>query len=181
MKKKIGILILIVLFIVALIGINLLLNSQNKMKAESIRDSGQNIAKEENSSVQNASGEDNNLEQNITDENEVKAAISSNAVTEVNEDNFEQEVLKSEKTVLIDFYADWCNPCKILSPIVEEVAEENNNIKVVKVNVDDSENLAIEYGAYSIPTLVVIKDGNEINRSIGVISKEEVLKLLVVN
>ena len=67
--------------------------------------------------------------------------------------------------------------------VTEKIAQElqKNNIKVVKVNVDDSENLAIEYGAYSIPTLVVIKDGNEINRSIGVISKEEVLKLLVVN
>lgn len=178
MKKKIGILILIILFIIALIGINVLLNSKNEKYAESVSDSNQNMAKEENDSVQNTTDIDNDLNQSIVNEDEGNTIISGNAVTEVNEDNFEQEVLQSEKTVLIDFYADWCNPCKILSPIVEEVAEENDNIKVVKVNVDNSENLAMEYGVYSIPTLVVIKDGKEINRSIGVISKEEVLKLV---
>ena len=178
MKKKIGILILIILFIIALIGINVLLNSKNEKYAESVSDSNQNMAKEENDFVQNITDIDNDLNQSIVNEDEGNTITSGNAVTEVNEDNFEQEVLQSEKTVLIDFYADWCNPCKILSPIVEEVAEENDNIKVVRVNVANSENLAMEYGAYSIPTLVVIKDGKEINRSIGVISKEEVLKLV---
>lgn len=99
-------------------------------------------------------------------------------VIKVNSENFETEVLKSEKTVLIDFYADWCGPCKMLSPIVEQVASENNNIKVVKINIDDEQDLAVNYGIMSIPTLVVIKNGQEINRAVGVIPKSEVKELI---
>lgn len=99
-------------------------------------------------------------------------------VITVTEKNFEDEVLKSEKTVLIDFYADWCGPCKILSPIVDEVAEENEKIKVVKINIDQEENLAVEYQILSIPTLVVIKNGKEVKRSVGVVDKEEILDLV---
>lgn len=98
--------------------------------------------------------------------------------TEVFEDTFESEVLKSTQTVLVDFYADWCGPCKSLSPILEEVAKENNDVKLVKVNVDENGNLAERYEAYYIPTLVVIKDGVEVNRSVGLITKEEVLDLI---
>ena len=85
-------------------------------------------------------------------------------IIKANSANFEEEVLKSEKPVLIDFYADWCGPCKMLSPIIDEIAEENSDIKVVKVNVDDSQDLAMKYQVMSIPTLVVIKNGKEINR-----------------
>lgn len=99
-------------------------------------------------------------------------------VIEVNSENFENEVLKSEKTVLIDFYADWCGPCQMLSPIVEQVASENDNIKVVKINVDNAQDLAMDYGVMSIPTLVVIKDGQEANRVVGLVSKSEVEKLV---
>ena len=99
-------------------------------------------------------------------------------VITVTEKNFEDEVLKSEKTVLIDFYADWCGPCKILSPIVDEVAEENEKIKVVKINIDQEENLAVEYQILSIPTLVVIKNGKEVKRRVGVVDKEEILDLV---
>ena len=81
-------------------------------------------------------------------------------IIKVNSQNFEEEVIKSEKPVLIDFYADWCGPCKMLSPIIDEIAEENYEIKVVKVNVDDSQDLAMKYQVMSIPTLVVIKNGN---------------------
>ena len=99
-------------------------------------------------------------------------------IIKVNGQNFEEEVIKSEKPVLIDFYADWCGPCKMLSPIIDEVAEENTDIKVVKVNVDDAQDLAMKYQVMSIPTLVVIKNGEEVNRSVGLIDKSQVLNLI---
>ena len=99
-------------------------------------------------------------------------------ILKVNNQNFEEEVLKSEKTVLVDFYADWCGPCKMLSPIVDQVAEENEDIKVVKVNVDDAQDLAMKYQVMSIPTLVVIKEGKEINRSVGLIDKNQVVNMI---
>lgn len=83
-----------------------------------------------------------------------------------------------QNKILIDFYADWCGPCKMLSPIVAEIAQERSDIKVVKVNVDESPNISIDYQIMSIPTLVVIKDGNEVNRSIGVIDKSQILDLI---
>ena len=99
-------------------------------------------------------------------------------IIKVNSQNFEEEVIKSEKPVLLDFYADWCGPCKMLSPIIDEIAEENSEIKVVKVNVDDSQDLAMKYQVMSIPTLVVIKNGEEVNRSVGLIDKSQVLNLI---
>ena len=99
-------------------------------------------------------------------------------ILKVTSENFESEVLQSEKTVLIDFYADWCGPCKMLSPIVTEVAKENSDIKVVKIDVDAEQDLAIEYQIMSIPTLVVIKNGNEVNRAVGLIDKSEILSLI---
>ena len=100
------------------------------------------------------------------------------AVLQIKEDQFEAEVEKAEGKVLVDFWAGWCGPCKMLSPIVEEVAEEAAGFKVVSCNVDDELSIARKYGVMSIPTLVVIKDGKEVNRSVGVISKEEVLALV---
>ena len=99
-------------------------------------------------------------------------------IIKVNSQNFEEEVIKSEKPVLIDFYADWCGPCKMLSPIIDEIAEENSEIKVVKVNVDDAQDLAMKYQVMSIPTLVVIKNGEEVNRSVGLIDKSQVANLI---
>lgn len=99
-------------------------------------------------------------------------------ILKVNSSNFEAEVLKCEKTVLIDFFADWCGPCKMVAPIVEQIASENNDIKVVKVNVDDAQDLAFEFGVMSIPTLVVIKNGKEVNRMVGFGDKSEILGIL---
>jgi len=99
-------------------------------------------------------------------------------VMKVTSANFEDEVLKSDKTVLIDFYADWCGPCKMFSPVVEAVATENEDIKVVKVNVDDAQDLAIQYQVMSIPTVVIIKDGKEINRNVGMVSKSQLLEMV---
>lgn len=96
----------------------------------------------------------------------------------VNSENFESEVLKSKKIVLIDFYADWCGPCQMLSPIVDQVASEYEDLKVVKINVDEAQDLAINYGVISIPTLVVIKDGQETNRAVGLISKNAIEELI---
>ena len=109
--------------------------------------------------------------------NENKEEESMNVI-KVNDNNFEEEVLKSNIPVLVDFYADWCGPCKMLSPTVDEVAAENDDIKVVKVNVDESQEVAIKYQVMSIPTLVVIKDGKEINRSVGLIDKVDVINLI---
>ncbi len=99
-------------------------------------------------------------------------------VTKITSENFEIEVLKSEKTVLVDFYADWCGPCKMLSPVVDEVAQENEDIKVVKINVDEAQNVAMKYNIMSIPTLVVIKNGQETSRSVGVIDKSQILDMI---
>lgn len=99
-------------------------------------------------------------------------------ILRVTSQNFEEEVLKSDKTVLVDFYADWCGPCKMLSPIVDEVAKEMSEIKVVKVNVDEAQDLAMNYQVMSIPTLVVIKDGKEAKRSVGLIDKSEIKNLV---
>lgn len=100
------------------------------------------------------------------------------SVIDVKTADFETEVLKSDKTVLVDFWAVWCGPCRMLSPVVDQVAEENPDIKVCKVNVDEEQQLAIKYGVMSIPTLLVFKGGELVNQSVGVISKEEVLNLI---
>ena len=99
-------------------------------------------------------------------------------VLKVTRENFEEEVLKSEKPVLIDFYADWCGPCKMLSPIIEQIAKENDDIKVVKINIDDERDLALDYDVMSIPTVVAIKDGKELDRIVGFVDKSEILKLI---
>ncbi len=100
------------------------------------------------------------------------------AVIEITQENYETEVLKSDKPVLLDFWAGWCGPCQMLSPVVDEVADERDDIKVGKVNVDEQPDLAMKFKVMSIPMLVVMKNGEVSNRSIGVISKQEILDLL---
>ena len=100
------------------------------------------------------------------------------AVTVITKDNFEQEVLKSDKPVLIDFWAGWCGPCKMLSPVVDQIAEENPDIKVGKVDVDDQVELAMKYQIMSIPTLLVFKNGELANQSVGVVPKQAILNLV---
>lgn len=151
MNKKILIFLLIIAFILTLILLNMFLNNQYKLNTEQMT----------NELSQNKNEEEDKME-----------------VLKVTSSNFEAEVLKSEKPVLIDFYADWCGPCKMISPVVEAVAKENEDIKVVKVNVDDAQDLAIKYEVMSIPTLVVIKNGEESNRTIGLVDKTQILNMI---
>lgn len=142
--------IVLIVLTIAFIGIMLLLNNVLENETTNKVNSQENIIEEEDKVM----------------------------IIQVNSENFETEVLNSENTVLIDFYADWCGPCKMLSRVVEQFASENENIKVVKINVDDEQDLAIEYGVMSIPTLVVIKNGQEANRSVGLVSKGDILNLV---
>ena len=96
-----------------------------------------------------------------------------------NEENFENEVLKSDKTTIVDFYADWCGPCKMMSPVIDKIAEEKSEtIKVGKVNVDDNQNLAIKYNIMSIPTILIFKNGSVVKLFIGVTAKEEIEEII---
>lgn len=100
------------------------------------------------------------------------------AVLKVSGENFEREVLQANQTVLVDFFANWCGPCKMLSPIVDEVANEVNNVKVCKVNIDEARDLASKYEIMSIPTLLVFKNGSVVNTSLGLVSKQKILDLI---
>lgn len=155
MKNRFFTIVLIVVFIVLLVVINNFMNKTSEVNLQS-----ENIA------------EANDLEKDNGEENKNMAVMS------VSNENFEEEVLKSDKKVLIDFYADWCGPCKMLSPIVEAVASENSSIKVVKVDIDVNPALAVKYGVSSIPTLIVIENGEVKNTSVGLISKSEVEALV---
>ena len=99
------------------------------------------------------------------------------SVIKVTKDNFE-EIRNSDKPVLIDFYADWCGPCRMVSPIVDEIAEERDDIVVGKINVDDDPELAIKFGIVSIPTLMVLKNGEVAKKATGARPKDDILDML---
>ncbi len=95
------------------------------------------------------------------------------------EKNFEEEVLKSEGKVLVDFYADWCGPCRMMSPVIDDIAKElDGTVKVGKVNVDNNQELAIKYDVMSIPTIMVFEKGNPVKTFVGVTDKQEILDVL---
>ncbi len=93
-------------------------------------------------------------------------------------ENFEQTVLKSDKTVLVDFWASWCAPCMMLSPVIAEIAEENPDIVVAKANIDEQPGIAFRYGISTIPTLIVFRKGGIVNAAVGLRSKEQILEML---
>ena len=100
------------------------------------------------------------------------------AAITITKDNFDVEVMQSDKTVLLDFWAEWCGPCRMLAPTIHEIADERTDIKVGKVNVDEEPSLAEKFGIFSIPTLIVIKEGKVVSQSAGMRPKQAVLSLL---
>ena len=100
------------------------------------------------------------------------------SVININNNNFQDEVMHSEKLVLLDFWASWCGPCRMVSPIVDEIAAERSDIKVCKINVDEQPELAARFGVMSIPTLVVMRNGTVINQAVGARPKAQILAML---
>lgn len=149
MKNKILILICVLLFVTAMFGTKMYL--------------------------------DNARNTNVSEENidyTVNNNIQESKILKVESDTFEEEVLNTTQTVVIDFYATWCGPCKMYTPIVEEFAEENQDIKVVKIDIDESQDIAFEYNVMSIPTTIIIKDGKEVDRAVGVIGKDVLSQMI---
>lgn len=100
------------------------------------------------------------------------------AALKITKDNFQTEVLEAKETVLVDFWASWCGPCKMIGPIIDQIADERSDIKVCKVNVDDEQELAVQFKVMSIPTLLVFKDGKVVNQSLGAKPKAAILAML---
>ena len=97
------------------------------------------------------------------------------SVLKITNENFEEEVLNSDRTAIIDFYADWCGPCKMMAPIIDKIAEENDSFKVGKLNVDEAGDIAMKYNVMSIPTIIVFRNGMEFKRFVGVTSKDNII------
>ena len=100
------------------------------------------------------------------------------AAININKDNFHNEVMNSEKPVLLDFWASWCGPCRMVVPIVEQIAEERSDIKVGKINIDEEPELAMQFGIMSIPTLMVMKNGEGVTKAVGARPKDAILAML---
>ena len=97
---------------------------------------------------------------------------------QVNKDNFQEVVLNSDKPVLVDFWASWCGPCRMVAPVLEEIANERSDVKICKINVDEEPELAGRYNVMSIPTLLVVKEGQVVNQAVGARPKIQILSLL---
>ncbi len=156
--KKIAIIFLIIVFVALLIGANYLLNMNYEKENETYSEEKEIV--------------------NVNTETEEVVEQQSNDVIELSETEFEEKVLKADKKVVIDFYADWCGPCQIMSPIVEEVAKENEDVLFFKVNVDENEHLANQYRIFSIPTLILFENGEEADKMVGLQTKEVVIDFI---
>lgn len=100
------------------------------------------------------------------------------AALKITKDNFQAEVLEAKETVLVDFWASWCGPCKMIGPIIDQIADERNDVKVCKINVDEEQELAVQFKVMSIPTLLVFKEGKVVNQSLGAKPKAAILAML---
>lgn len=166
MKNKIVVVVIIFLFIGLMVFASIFVNKFGVTFSD-----GYISGDIENNNLIEISGEVENS--NLVEISEEEKEEKDMDVIKLTSENFEEEVLKSEKTVLIDFYADWCMPCKMMTPVIERVAIENKDIKVGKINIDAEEELAIKYQVMSIPTFIVIKNGQVVNRIVGVVDKSE--------
>lgn len=167
MNQKIKLVLQIVGFIGVIVllsfGYNYLMHQQNEK-----------LGKISMNTVENT----NNINQERKNNEEEKKM----EVLKLTSENYNEEVLNSDKPVLIDFYADWCGPCKIIAPVIEEIAEEvGDSAKVGKVNVDENQDLAMKYNVMSIPTILVIKNGEVAKSFVGLRSKEDLLDALLQN
>ncbi len=171
--------IIVVVLAIILFGASFIINKQNEKKYN-ISSTNSSIDIDNNNTKSNVTNNNAHIVEYANNNLEVEdnSATSESAVIDVNTSNFETEVINSDKKVLIDFYADWCGPCNRLSPIVDKVAKENKDIKVVRIDVDKNESLMTKYNVRSIPTLVVIENGKEINRSVGLIPEDSILTLI---
>ena len=163
--------IIVVVLAIVLFGSSFIINKQSEKK---LAEGAANSSSINNSTIMNSVANETNL----IEESEEVAETTESAVIDVNTSNFETEVINSDKKVLIDFYADWCGPCNRLSPIVDKVSVDNKDVKFVRIDVDKNEELMTRYNVRSIPTLVVIENGKEINRSVGLIPEDKILALI---
>ena len=172
MNEKIKLIILIIVFVIALVFANNILNNNADNNIDEVNNKNQISNNVENKIEDTNQANENSATADLEDTEKL------GQVFEVTEEDFEEMVLKSKEKVLVEFYADWCGPCKTLSPILQKIAKENLDLKVVKINVDESPNLALKYGANYIPLLVVFENGEEVNHAVGALPKKDILELV---
>ena len=176
MKEKIKIIVIIVIFIAVLLLVKVASNKLEKTLDE-VEMTANTIVEEKQSNSTTSviasfsEGNPSILSTNVDEE-------KTGEVLEVTEETSDDEVLNSSKRILIEFYADWCEPCKTLQPTLEEVAKENLDLKVVKINVDENPDLATVFGVNYVPLLVVMENAEEVNHAMGALSKKEILELI---
>ena len=185
MKNTIVVIILILVFVGILVFANTFIKNypiyfeitENK-SGENMNDSSWEYKGGMIGNEQDIQPKEEDVELDEMEENNKVEEKKEVEILKLTNENFEEKVLKNEGTVLIDFYADWCGPCKLMAPIVEQIATENPEIKVGKINIDEEESLAIQYRVMSIPTFMVVKNGEVVNKVVGAVPKSELENLI---
>ena len=177
MKNKIFILVLFLIFILSLIIASILVKTNYENNATSSENTVIEGTMQEELTKTEIAPEEEIISDDLEQNNIYDEAVNT-ALLELSGDEFEEKVLKADKKVLVDFYADWCLPCHMFSPVVEEVAKENENVYFYRINVDENDNLANRYKIMYLPTLICFESGEELNRFIGAGNKEDVLELI---